>query len=550
MVTQAEKITHNNLVYKFEKSKAKVDTLEQELEEKDKRIKELEKQLANKDLQIEKVVTEAKENYIKLYNDIAKANEECVELKNKKKEDAKIIKELKDKLEELEALVKDLNASKIKDSTNSSKPSSKNEFKKVIQNNRVKSGKSKGGQKGREGKTLNFVEKADKVINIKGKEVCECGGKIIYDELQYIKKQVIDLVNEIETIEYRYLVGVCEKCGKKHMKEIPAEHNNPIQYSNKIKALVPVVKNISNTSVETTRSIFSMLFEGLPVSTGWVHKQEEILAEKSKCVYEKIKKYLKITSLAHADETGVKIEDKLGCCIVFSDEKAVYYDMFKNKSKESFNEFEIFKEYTGILIHDHNKTYYMYILITHAECNVHICRYLEHVIQVSKREGAKKLKEFLLRIYNEKLEAMANGQFELSEERLKEIEKEYLQILEEWEKEYNEYIKGKQKIPKTLVDEKNLFTRLREFKEEHLRFITNFKVPFSNNEAERNLRSLKLKMNVSKRFGKLECAKNFAIIKTIIETAKKQGKEILYIFNEILNGNYDVFDLSVNNAAT
>lgn len=95
-----------------------------------------------------------------------------------------------------------------------------------------------------------------------------------------------------------------------------------------------------------------------------------------------------------------------------------------------------------------------------------------------------------------------------------------------------------------------MFTRLREYKEEHLRFIKNFDVPFSNNEAERNLRKIKIKLNVSKRFGKLECAKKFAIIKTIIETAKKQHKDILYVFSEISKGNSDVFELNVEDQAS
>ena len=547
MVTKVERTVHNNLAYKYEKNKAKVDFLEQEIQEKDKIIEQLKRELERQKMQNEKEKNEAKENYNKLYNDIAKINKEVADFKNKKKEDEKIIRELRNKIEELEAAIKDFKASNMKNSTNSSKPSSTNGFKRVIQNNRVKSGKSKGGQIGRKGKTLKVVEKADKIIDVRAEEVCECGGKIIYNELQYIKRQVIDLINEIETIEYRYYVGICEKCGKEHMKKIPNEHNNPIQYSNKIKALVPVVKNIGNTSVETTRRIFGMLFKGIPFSTGWVHKQDKILAKKCKCVYEKIRKYLKTASIAHADETGVKIEDVLGCCIVFSDQKAVFYDMFKNKSKESFDEFEIFTQYMGILMHDHNKTYYKYSLIEHAECNVHICRYLEHVIQVSKREGAKKLKEFLMRLYAEKIDAITTGKKEFTEQRIKEIKKEYLQILEEWKNEYNKAIEKIKNLPQTLKEEKNLFSRLREFKEEHLRFVTNFKVPFSNNEAERNLRSIKLKINVSKRFGKIECAKNYAVIKTIIETAKKQGKDVLYVFNEILNDNYDVFDLNINN---
>lgn len=113
--------------------------------------------------------------------------------------------------------------------------------------------------------------------------------------------------------------------------------------------------------------------------------------------------------------------------------------------------------------------------------------------------------------------------------------------MDEWEKEYAKATKKVKKKSKSLNDERNLFTRLKAYSEEHLRFIKNFEVPFSNNEAERNLRKIKIKLNVSKRFGKLECAKNFAIIKSIIETAKKQKLDIFEVFSEILNGNYDVF---------
>ena len=109
-----------------------------------------------------------------------------------------------------------------------------------------------------------------------------------------------------------------------------------------------------------------------------------------------MKNYLSLVQVAHADETGARIDDKLGTCISFSDEKVVLYDMFSNKSKDSFDEFGIFEKYSGILVHDHNKTYYKYLAMEHAECNVHITRYLEQVIQISNRSGAKKLKEFLL----------------------------------------------------------------------------------------------------------------------------------------------------------
>lgn len=59
-----------------------------------------------------------------------------------------------------------------------------------------------------------------------------------------------------------------------------------------------------------------------------------------------------------------------------------------------------------------------------------------------------------------------------------------------------------------------------------------------------------MKINVSKRFGKIECAKDYAIIKSIIETAKKKNKNIIEVFSEISKGNYDVFELDIKKDAS
>lgn len=82
-----------------------------------------------------------------------------------KKEDKKTIDKLKNKIDSLKMTIEDLKSSKIKNSANSSKPSSTNCYKRVIQNNRVKSGKTKGGQKGRKGKTLDIFEVFSEILN-------------------------------------------------------------------------------------------------------------------------------------------------------------------------------------------------------------------------------------------------------------------------------------------------------------------------------------------------------------------------------------------------
>lgn len=434
MVTNSEKIQYDNLKFKYEKLKAKFDTLEQESIEYKKEINILKKNVTTLEDTNKKLANLAGKQETKLFNEIAKLNEEVIAFNVKKKEYEDTIKTLKGTIDSLEKVVIELKSQKMKNSTNSSKPSSTNGYKIMIQNNRVKTEKPKGGQKGRIGKTLSKIDKVDKSIDVYGKKICECGGKIEYKEFEYIEKQLIELANEIKTIGYRFHKGVCKKCGKECIENIPVELANPIQYSKKIKSIVPIIKNISNMSVETTKDVFCTVFDGLPISTGWIHKQEQKIAKACEPVIEKMKNYLSLVQVAHADETSAKIDDKLGTCISFSDEKVVVYDMFLNKSKESFDEFGIFEKYSGILVHDHNKTYYKYLAIKHAECNVHITRYLEQVIQISNREGAKKLKEFLLSIYKEKLKNITEGKKCLTIERLEQIEKEYLQIIEEWEK--------------------------------------------------------------------------------------------------------------------
>ena len=549
MVSNSEIEKYERLKAKCKKMEAQLDMVEQENIELKKENKGLKNDITKLQKDKEKALVISNNKTTNLYDEIAKLNAIVTESNREKKECRETIKTLKNTIEALNTIIEDLKSQKMKNSTNSGKPSSTNGLKKVIQNNRVKTGKSKGGQKGREGKTLEKKEKVNEIIDVYGEKTCECGGIIEYDELEYIEKQLIDLANDIKVLGYRYHKGKCQKCGKEYQAKVPVELANPVQYSDNVKTIVPIIRNISNMSVETTRKVFGSMFKGLTISNGWIHKQDKIISEKCKPVIEKMKDCLSMSDVAYADETGVGIGDKQGSCICFSNEKAVIYDMFPNKSKkDSFDEFKLFNKYTGILMHDHNKTYYTYVAIEHAECNVHITRYLNAVIELYKRKGAKKLKEYLLKIYKEKLDAIMEGKEEFSQDRIKNIEEEYLKIIEEWEKEYEKYISTKKRISKPLKEERCLFTRLREYKEEHLKFIKKFVVPFSNNESERNLRKIKIKLNTSKRFGELACAKDYAIIKSIIETAKKQGKDILSVFTEILNGNVDVFDLSYINA--
>ena len=73
----------------------------------------------------------------------------------------------------------------------------------------------------------------------------------------------------------------------------------------------------------------------------------------------------------------------------------------------------------------------------------------------------------------------------------------------------------------------NLLARFQKRREDTLRFLHDPSVPFSNNEAERDVRMMKLRMKISGGFRSLEGAADFAVIRGFLSTARKQGWNII-----------------------
>jgi len=87
--------------------------------------------------------------------------------------------------------IAELEARLNKNSKNSSKPPSTDNYKKPP-NTRQKTGRSTGGQKGHAGKTLLKVQNPDKIVDIKA-QACECGCCLSGIEGKIQTRQVFEL---------------------------------------------------------------------------------------------------------------------------------------------------------------------------------------------------------------------------------------------------------------------------------------------------------------------------------------------------------------------
>ena len=143
----------------------------------------------------------------------------------------KQIDSYKIQVEKLEARVKELEAQINKNSRNSSKPPSTDEFIKP-KSSRKKSGKSSGGQKGHKGNTLKMSNNPDFIVTHSPKTCLCCGHSLEEEKPQSIeKRQVFDLPPlKIYVTEHQTEKKLCPCCGLKTTTDFPEGVELPVQY--------------------------------------------------------------------------------------------------------------------------------------------------------------------------------------------------------------------------------------------------------------------------------------------------------------------------------
>lgn len=436
-----------------------------------------------------------------------------------------LIQQLISQNKALEARVQELESQISKNSSNSGKPPSSDGLKKPqkTKSQREKSGKKPGAQNGRTGKTLEQVSQADHVF-VHSPETCDsCEqplGKVEGTCVE--KRQVFDLPEpKVEVTEHRREVKTCPCCGKISKGSFPETVIAHTQYGSRIQALSAYFSHQHFLPFDRLSQMFSDVF-GIEISPGTLANIDRRLYEKLDSFEKTLKAYLIASQVLHFDESGIRCEKKLHWIHVASSQAATFIGIHPKRGKDAIEAFSILPEFQGIAVHDHWRPYFSYQQVRHGLCNAHHLRELTFIHENEKEVWAKEMKDFLLKCKREREEDILSGA------RREVLIEEYGGIVLRG-LIYHSNLAPLPQCKRGKIKQrpgKNLLDRLADHYEAVLRFVLDPLAPFSNNQAEQDVRMVKLKQKISGCFRKSRGGKIFCRIRSYISTARKQGWKI------------------------
>ncbi len=442
----------------------------------------------------------------------------------------------------LQERIQDLESQLKKNSKNSSKPPSSDGLKKPpnkTKSLRVKSGKKAGGQPGHKGHCLAPHPEPDHVIIRSPTNCLNCSKDLSeVNTCGYEARQVFDIPPlNIEVTEYRAEKKRCPDCQQISKASFPESVSQQTQYGSRIKGLISYLSAYQLIPFGRTKEFFKDIFQHTLSRGTLVNTVERCASDLSKTI-DMIKSLLKASSVLHSDESGIRAEGKLHWCHVASTSRLTHYDIHTRRGRIAMDEIGILPEYKGRLIHDHFKPYYHYDC-DHGLCNAHHLRELLFIEEYHKQNWAKLMRYLLLAIDNQVTWHKECG-LNLPEHRLIVYERCYDEIVMQgiWHPDnlvLPQKRKRRQGNPKQ-SKAKNLLDRLRFHKSEVLAFMYDPNVPFTNNQAEQDIRMLKVKQKISGCFRSLEGGKCFMKIRSYISTCRKQEHGVLDALKSVFEG--------------
>jgi len=414
-------------------------------------------------------------------------------------------------------------------SGNSGKPPSSDGLKKKpvrTSSLRERSGKKPGGQQGHPGKTLSRTENPDATIDHFPKTCSGCGDALTgATATGHTARQVFDLPEPQPLIvtEHRAHVCVCGNCGAATRAVFPEYVTAPVQYGARLAAVVVYLLHYQLLPEKRLAALMADLF-GVNLVTATIAGMSRSCAVRFQGFAAAVRDHVTAAPVKHMDETGFRMGGKTQWLHIASTIWLTFYRVSPKRGS-------LLENVRGIVVHDHWKPYYTLKGVLHALCNAHHLRELQALVEIEKEDWARKMQRLLRRACHASNLAREQG-VTLSPRFIALIERCYDAVLTEGFACHDAQPalistarKRRGRVPRRAGH--NLLRRLHGRKLDVLRFLSDPTVPFTNNLAEQDGRMMKLRQKISGGFRSVDGAEDFAVIRSLLSTARKQGWDIL-----------------------
>jgi len=425
------------------------------------------------------------------------------------------------------------------DSHNSSQPPSSDGpgVRPHPKSQRTPTGRKSGGQPGHVGHTLVLVDEPDEVV-VHPPTQCHACGRSLEDvpSLRQERRQVVDLPPvKVRVVEHQVKTKCCPGCGAETSGVFPDGVKAPAQYGPGITTAAVYLNQGQLLPLERTSEVLADLF-GCPISEGTVESAVAACHVQLAPVEAAIKHGIIAAKVAHFDETGANLSGKLTWLHVASTRCLTFYAAHAKRGRDAMDAIGVLPPFRGRAIHDSLVSYWQYGACTHGLCNGHHLRELTFVAEELGQPWAQDLKELLGEIKRAGDAAGEQGMSALPAEVTAAFGARYATALAKGRKANPPpQPTGRRGRPK-LGKAGSLVERLREHRGATLAFMEDFAVPFDNNQAERDLRMVKVREKISGCFRTTTGAERFCRIRGYISTLRKQRMPILSALGQAIIG--------------
>jgi transposase len=423
------------------------------------------------------------------------------------------------------------------DSSNSSRPPSSDGLRKRPRpaRPREQGARRPGKQPGALGAHLAQVADPDQVVVHAPARCAGCGGDLTRAPVTRMQaRQVFDLPEiRLRVVEHRAEQRACG-CGQMTWATFPGAARATACYGPGVRALGCYLLVVQHLPVERAARLLADVLDA-PVAAGTL---AGLVGEAAGGLRppggfaDVVGHQLRHADVVNFDETGARVAGRLHWVHSASTPTLTWQTVHPKRGVDAMDAAGILPGFAGVAVHDGWAPYQHYQDATHALCGAHLLRELDAVADEPRQGWAAGMAELLLDAKTVTDQARAAGVTQVDDQARDQLHARYQRLLDDGHAANSRAVGGRQARPPAA----RLLGRLDTHRTEVLRFLDDLRVPFTNNQSERDLRMVKLQQKISGCWRTLSGAEAFLAVRSYLSTARKHDVHALDILRRLFHG--------------